>query len=96
MVTEVSGDVVVQRTKDTGNFAKALSGHHRAGHYHNASDHQNDGRYTQNGQSRSGKDHPPGDLLPDGVHDLAPLELFHEADGHTGEDLDKAQSHGRR
>ena len=45
-------------------------------------------------QGQPRKHDPPGHFLPQGVHELAPPDLFDQADGHAGDDLDKAQGHG--
>ena len=86
--------MVVDRAEDRRDLAEALRAPAGADHDHADADVQNDVCHAKR-HARDAREHdPPGQLFPDGVHDLALFDLLDKADGHAGHDLDKAERHG--
>ena len=93
-VAEVARHMVIDRAEDRCDLAEALRAPAGADHDHRKTHVQNDVRHAER-HARDAREHdPPGELLPDRVHDLALLDLLDKADGHAGHDLDKAEGHG--
>ena len=76
-VSEVPGDVVVQRAEDPGHLAEALAGQHGPGDHHGDARRYSTRLVTPRAAKADPGEHdPPGDLLPDGVHDLRRFAAF--------------------
>ena len=93
-ISEIAGHVVINRAENTRDLAhETLTGDDGTQHHQRKADIQHHIAVTQRHDADAGKDDPPGQLFKHGVQHLALLQLADEADGHAGDDLDKAQAH---